>query len=420
MNPSFERLGRNAVVFGRVLRSIGLAAPPDRVILLARALETVGLRSRDDVKAAARSIFVRNFEQAHTFDVAFDAFWRARELPPNDSPDSSDDEPEHEEPGERVALDDSARLKTADPATIVRADPSAASSDAMDGQRSILAGGDRTETYSFAEGLYQKDFTQLTSAEVSLARRLTQRKAWDLGRRMSRRSRPGRGGDRFDARRTLRSSLRRGGEVLTLATRKRKPTQRDLVLLCDVSGSMDRYSRLLLQFVHTVRHATGRVEAFVFGTRLTRITREIRHRDVAEAIDEISRTVVDWAGGTRIGECLRTFNHVWARRVLSRGAIVLIVSDGWDRGDVVLLSREMRRLQRSAYRLIWLNPLLGSANFRPQTVGMQAALPFIDDFLPAHNLRSLVQLAALLQTVEHHRPARAQGRELSAAGGEQT
>jgi uncharacterized protein with von Willebrand factor type A (vWA) domain len=164
----------------------------------------------------------------------------------------------------------------------------------------------------------------------------------------------------------------------------------------------------LLQFVHTVRHAVGNVEAFVFGTRLTRITRQLRHREIRAALDDVSASVVDWAGGTRIGESLHAFNLVWARRVLGRGAIVVIISDGWDRGDIDLLAREMERLQRSAYRLIWLNPLLGSAGYRPQTVGMKAALPYIDNFLPAHNLKSLVQLASLLQTIEHRRPARAQ------------
>ena len=160
--------------------------------------------------------------------------------------------------------------------------------------------------------------------------------------------------------------------------------------------------------MHTVRHAVGNVEAFVFGTRLTRITRQIRHREIQEALDEVSRSVVDWAGGTRIGESLYTFNRKWARRVLGRGAIVIIISAGWDRGDVDLLAREMERLQRSAYRLIWLNPLLGSASYRPQTLGMKAALPYIDNFLPAHNLKSLMQLAKLLQSVEDRRPMRAQ------------
>jgi uncharacterized protein with von Willebrand factor type A (vWA) domain len=171
---------------------------------------------------------------------------------------------------------------------------------------------------------------------------------------------------------------------------------------------MDRYSRLLLQFVHTVRHAVGNVEAFVFGTRLTRITRQLRHRSVREALDDVAASVADWAGGTRIGESIRAFNLRWGRRVLGRGAVVVVISDGWDRGDIDLLAAEMRRLQRSSYRLVWLNPLLGSAGYRPQTVGMKVALPYIDNFLPAHNLKSLVQLAALLQCVEHRRPTRRQ------------
>jgi uncharacterized protein with von Willebrand factor type A (vWA) domain len=158
-----------------------------------------------------------------------------------------------------------------------------------------------------------------------------------------------------------------------------------------------------------VRHSVGRVEAFVFGTRLTRITRQIRHRDIRAALDEVAGSVADWAGGTRIGECLRAFNLRWAGRVLGRGAIVLIISDGWDRGDIDLLASEMRRLQRGAYRLIWLNPLLGSSRYRPQTVGMQAALPYIDNFLSAHNLRSLMQFAELLNSIEDRRPVRAQG-----------
>jgi uncharacterized protein with von Willebrand factor type A (vWA) domain len=268
--------------------------------------------------------------------------------------------------------------------------------------------GDRSFTYSFAEGLYQKELSNLSEDEADRARELTRRHVWELGTKRSRRMRSGSGSGAFDYRRTLRNSLRRGGEPLDLLTRTRRRKQRDLVLLCDISGSMDRYSRLLLQFVHTVRHAVGHVEAFVFGTRLTRITRQIRHRNIRMALDDVAASVADWAGGTRIGECLRSFNLHWANRVLGRGAIVLVISDGWDRGDIDLLAAEMKRLQRSAYRLIWLNPLLGSPRYRPQTVGMQAALPYIDNFLSAHNLRSLMQLADLLNTVEDRRPMRAQ------------
>jgi uncharacterized protein len=406
----FAQLERNLIVFGRVLRGMGLGAQPDRLVLLGQALDAVGLRSRADVKAAARSVLVRSPEEASIFDAAFDLFWSTA-VAPEMAHDAPGDPmaPEAETAGEpRAAAQEFPRAEnpSARPdAAYVRSD----GSDAKPGDEGVTAvEGDRAFTYSFAEGLYQKEFSQLSDTEADRARELTRRHVWELGSRRTRRTKRGSGGGPFDHRRTLRESLRRGGEVLSLATRTRRRKQRDLVLLCDISGSMDRYSRLLLQFVHTVRHSVGRVEAFVFGTRLTRITRQIRHRDIRAALDDVASNVADWAGGTRIGECLRTFNLRWANRVLGRGAIVLIISDGWDRGDIDLLAAEMRRLQRSAYRLIWLNPLLGSSRYRPQTVGMQAALPYIDNFLPAHNLNSLMQLAELLNAVEDRRPVRAQ------------
>ncbi len=176
------------------------------------------------------------------------------------------------------------------------------------------------------------------------------------------------------------------------------------MILCDISGSMSLYSRLLLHFVHTVSNGLTNVETFVFATRLTRITRQLARRDVDEAIQDVTRSVQDWSGGTRIGDSLRTFNFRWARRVLGRGAVVLIISDGWDRGDVRILADEMARLQRNCHRLIWLNPLLGQQDYRPVTAGMRAALPYIDDFLPANNLDSLFALGRALEAIDDRRP----------------
>ncbi|MGH2354923.1 MAG: vWA domain-containing protein, partial [Chloroflexota bacterium] len=188
-----------------------------------------------------------------------------------------------------------------------------------------------------------------------------------------------------------------GGETLSWAQRRRKLKPRPLVLICDVSGSMERYTRLLLQFLHTVSHGTGAtVETFVFSTRLTRVTPSLKRRRVEDALDRVTQDVADWSGGTRTGEALAVFNRTWARRVLGRGAVALIISDGWDRGDVQQLDREMARLRRTSYRLMWLNPLLGSPNYRPLTRGMQAALPYLDDFLPVHNLNSLETLVEKL------------------------
>jgi uncharacterized protein with von Willebrand factor type A (vWA) domain len=200
----------------------------------------------------------------------------------------------------------------------------------------------------------------------------------------------------LDLRRTIRHSLRHGGEPLRLARRRRKWKRRPLVILCDISGSMDRYARLLLQFIYALAHRLDRVESFVFSTRLTCISRQLRRRNIDDALDEAARSVRDWGSGTRIGEALKHFNYVWARRVLGEGAIVLVISDGWDRGNIDLLAREMDRLHRSCRRLIWLNPLLGAAGYQPLVRGIQAALPHVDDFLPVHNLASLEQLAETL------------------------
>jgi uncharacterized protein with von Willebrand factor type A (vWA) domain len=193
-----------------------------------------------------------------------------------------------------------------------------------------------------------------------------------------------------------------------LSWRNIRTEPRPLVLICDISGSMERYSRILLQFAHAISAGLGNVETFVFGTRLTRITRQLRHKDIDDAIDAVSKHVVDWSGGTRIGEAIKEFNFRWGRRVLGRSPVVLLISDGWDRGDPELLAREMDRLQRSCHRLIWLNPLLGTPGYEPLTVGMQAALPFVDDFLPVHNLVSLEQLGAKLASLGPQRPLRRQ------------
>jgi uncharacterized protein with von Willebrand factor type A (vWA) domain len=194
----------------------------------------------------------------------------------------------------------------------------------------------------------------------------------------------------------MRRALRTGGEALVLPRRTRKRRRRPLVVLCDISGSMDRYSRILLQFVYSMSAGLRNVEAFVFGTRLTRITRLLRNRDIDEAVADVGRQVLDWGGGTRIGEALKEFNFRWGRRVLGHGAIVLLISDGWDRGDPEIIRREAARLQRTSHRLIWLNPLLGREGYQPLTRGLQAALPYVDDFRPVHNLQSLEQLGDVL------------------------
>jgi uncharacterized protein len=263
-------------------------------------------------------------------------------------------------------------------------------------------------TYSGSEALRTKDFAEFTQEELEHARLLMKKLKWEIGMRRSRRKIATSKGRFIDARRTMRRSLQTAGVPLRISQRKVKYKPRALIVICDISGSMDRYSRLLLQFIHTIENDMAKVEAFVFGTRLTRITRVLKKRPIDEAITRVSREVQDWAGGTRIGESIQTFNQEYARRVLRNGAVVLIISDGWDRGDPQLLGNEMMRLQRSSYRLIWLNPLLGSPRYQPLTRGMQAALPYIDDFLPVHNMESLEMLADHLSSLGDYRPVRKQ------------
>ena len=235
---------------------------------------------------------------------------------------------------------------------------------------------------------------------------------WRLGTRRTRRYQPGKRG-LLDFRRSLRNSLHYGGELLEWSRRQQRYKPRPLVIIADISGSMDRYARLLLHFIYSLTSGLSHsVETFVFSTRLTRITLQLRGKEVTQAMDEVSRSVLDWSGGTRIGEAMKEFNYNWSRRVLGRSAVVLIISDGWDRGDPPLLSKEMARLQRSCFRLIWLNPLLGLPDYRPLTKGMETALPFIDDFLSVHNQLSLEILADHLFQLNERRPLRRQGLEV--------
>ena len=261
--------------------------------------------------------------------------------------------------------------------------------------------GRAPKTWSDVDMLATKDFAAFTVEEVAKARMALSRLSWTPGERRTRRWVRGHG-PRIDLRRAIGESLRTGGEVVKLPRRQRRMHQRPLVLLCDVSGSMERYSRLLLHFAHAVAWHHRRVEAFLFSTQLTRITRQLRLRHLDAALSAVSRSVPDWSGGTRIGGAVREFHQRWGRRVLNGGPVVLLISDGWDRGDPTELRDQIARLQRSCHRLIWLNPLIGTADYAPLTRGLQAALPFVDDFLPARTLTNLADLAAHLNALGAH------------------
>jgi uncharacterized protein with von Willebrand factor type A (vWA) domain len=379
----------NLLLFGRVLRGLGLDVNTGRVMDLVKALGNVEVGRRDDFYYAARSLLVHRQEDLALFDQAFAQFWR----PPSSSWLT----------GLMVIGAKQRRRARVVPAPLKKPE------DAPDGQEGNNNAGDAppvievTRTYSASEALRRKDFSQLTAEEYNEIKLLIAHLSWKLDQRRTRRRKPGRG-PQFDFRRTLRRNLKYGGQLLEWSYRDRKFKPRPLVVLADVSGSMERYTRLLLHFIYGLTLGLDQpVESFVFGTRLTRITRHLEHEDVEQALREVSGAVMDWAGGTRIGESLKTFNFNWGRRVLGRGAVVLIISDGWDRGAPDLLAREMARLQRNCRRLIWLNPLLGSPEYEPLTRGIQAALPFVDDFLPVHNLASLEELAGGLAGLEKQR-----------------
>ncbi len=375
MSESDGALLRQCVVFCRLLRSAGLPVTPAHAVELAQALAFVDIGVREEFRWCAQAILVSRREQRALFDELFDRFWRARER------------------GVALPLRPSTRLRSLQE-PVGLGDQRFLNAPASDETRV-----DRTATYSATEVLRHKDFAALDNDERAAMGRLMARMRWQMSLRRSRRFISHDAGRLVDLRRTLHNSLRRGGEALTLARRQPKDKPRPLVVLCDVSGSMQRYSCVLLQFLYAMSRQPRRVEVFVFSTRLSRITRQLRDRTVDAALDKAVASVTDWGGGTRIGAALHCFNQRWAPRVLRQSAVVLLVSDGWERGDAALLAREMARLQRHTHRLIWLNPLLGAPDYQPSVRGMQAALPHLDDFLPVHNLASLEQLVSVLRDI---------------------
>ena len=350
---------------------------------LVSALDHIEIGKRSDFFFAARTLLVHDREDLPLFDEAFALFWR--------------------KPSGNWDLTWQGLTKRRKPAGPIVTHPpiKEAAQQATDSSSTEpMTVIEVTRTYSDRELLKHKNFAEMNAEESEAVKQMMSRLLWRVSERRTRRHRPGKG-HLIDLRRTLRFSLRSEGEVLNWSYREPKLKPRPLVVIADISGSMERYTRLLLHFIYGMKASLSQpVEAFVFSTRLTRITRPLQIRDLDVALKNVGQLVNDWAGGTRIGESLKMFNFEWGRRVLGRGAVVLIISDGWDRGDVDLLKREMARLKRNCHRLIWLNPLLGAPGYEPLTRGIQAALPNIDNFLPVHNLASLEDLADRLSDLE--------------------
>jgi uncharacterized protein len=380
----------NLIHFGRLLHDFGLDIHAGRMLDVTKALGHVEIGRRSDVYFTLRSLLIHRHQDLAVFDRAFHLFWRKEPSGPIPDLPAFGDRRNHGAP---------------------RVDISAAQPDSLvdSSLRTLPVPVRQTVpmSYSAQEASRQKDFALLDEEELKQAQAMIDTLTWSVGLRSTRRWTAERGRT-LDLRTIVRRNLRYGGEPVDRPTRGRGSKRRPLVLIADVSGSMDRYARMLLYFVHGLTGDLRHVETFVFATRLTRITRQLLDRRPSEALHKIPGRTPDWGGGTRIGDALRQFNVAWARRVMGHSPVVLLISDGWDRGEPDVLRREMSRLQRSCHRLIWLNPLLGSEDYQPLTRGMQAALPFVDDFLPVHNLASLQALAEHLNRLSEQRRIRHQ------------
>jgi uncharacterized protein len=380
----------NLLAFGRLLRASGIDVPVGNMLDLIDALTHVDVGSRSDVFHTCRTLLVRRPDQLALFEQIFDAFWRdhANPFAGRDAGVNAGD----------------SRSRAAAPATVAIGGEEPAADDRDASALTAL------RIWSDVSTLSRKDFAEFSEAEIRRAAAAIDQLVWVPGYRRTRRWIRGRG-PRVDLRGALAASMRTGGEVVRLPARRRRIRPRPLVLLCDVSGSMERYSRLLLHFAHGVGQRHNRLEVFLFSTSLTRVTHELRARRVNDAAAAVTRVVSDWSGGTRIGVALQDFHRRWSRRVLRGSPVVLLVSDGWDLGEPDLLRDQIARLQRNCHRLVWLNPLIGTTGFEPLTRALRAALPFVDDFLPVRTLADLADLALHLEAVAASaRPRRIQHR----------
>ena len=379
------RLGANLMYFARTLRAAGLPVGSGAVLDALRAVQTVGVARRDDFYWALHAVFVRRADQRPLFDEAFHVFWRNPKLlervtslllPTVQTPPRGDAKPLSRRLSEALFEGAGSKPKTREPEEEIEFDA--------------------TLTWSDREVLRQRDFEQMSAAELAAAKAAIARLRLAIPPVPTRRYRPHPRGAMIDMRTTFRRSLRLGSGAVLLARRRRRRKPAPLVVICDISGSMSRYSRLLLHFAHALARDRTRVYSFAFGTRLTNITRQLRDRDVDAAIEQVSEEVSDWSGGTRIGKCLDGFNREWSRRVCGQGAMVLFITDGLDRDVGEGLGPQVERLRKSCRKLVWLNPLLRYERFEPKAAGMRALLPHVDELRPVHNLESLEDLCTAL------------------------
>jgi uncharacterized protein with von Willebrand factor type A (vWA) domain len=377
------RLSANIMHFARMLRRAGLPVGPAEMLAAQQAITLIDLGSRAQVRTALRATMVHRHEHEDLFNHAFALFWRdpeaARAAAALQQLGGRTPPPERAPPGSRRLSEAMQQRREPQPMP-------------PEEQHRIEA----TMTVSAAERLQTMDFEAMSAEEIAEAKREIRKLTLPLDARRTRRRRPDPAGPHIDLRATIRQSLRQGGEIFDIAATRQVTRPPPLVVICDISGSLSRYAPILLHFLHAVANDRDRVTTFLFGTRLTNITRQLRHRDAEVAFEMVAASVPDWSGGTRIGEALARFNRDWARRVLGQGAVVLLVTDGLDRDGALGLAENMERLHKSCSRLIWLNPLLRWQGFEPKSQGIRAMLPHVDEFRPVHNLASLRALVATL------------------------
>ena len=416
-----ERFTGSAVRFARALRLAGLTTDLGAAIDFARALVLVDIGEREQVRAAGAALFVRRRDDLEIYDAVFARFWRERgrrlgdDGPNSMAADAEEAQAQEDEAG-GVAPEDGAEGSSREDSRDGQPVPGDEEGDDPDAEETIEGVIVSEQAYSAGEVDRHRQFDRMTAAELRDAERLIDLLIPNLERRRTRRSELHRHGRVVAPRAMFRRSLATGGDVLDWVWRRPVRRPRALVVICDISGSMERHARVLLRFSQALAASTVRTEAFVFGTRLTRVTRILRDRDRDRALDRVADTVTDWSGGTRIGASFREFNQHWARRVLRSSSVVVVVSDGWDRGDPALVAGETARLQRSCHRLIWLNPLASTPGYQPLAGGMSAAMPFVDDFVPAGTLASLERLGILLSDAPTRREAERRARGFGGEG----
>lgn len=397
LTPGMQLLGRladnklapNIMHFGRILRTAGLPIGPGKIIDATLAVMAVGIQSRSDFYWALHAVFVNRRDQHELFDQAFHIFWKDPKLLERmmgillPSIDGGEEPTPEDQPLRRLQEALSQQQEN-------ESDPE------KEEEQEEEIELDATMTVSERELLQTMDFEEMSADEIEAAKRAISHMRLPITEIPTRRYQASNRQARVDMRATMRAALRSGGDCIPLKFRKRRTRPPPLVILCDISGSMSRYTRMFLHFMHAVTNDRDRVHTFLFGTRLTNVTRYLRHKDIDLAIEQVTDAVEDWSGGTRIGESLSDFNRFWSRRVLGQGAIVILISDGLDRDAGRGLNMEIERLHKSCRRLIWLNPLLRFDGFQPKSQGIQAILPSVDEFRPVHNLSSLEELIGAL------------------------